>query len=101
LHPGSDLTVGRSTRFLQKKDQALCPPLITGFDELSSGQQLDLAALKGLTSGKPPATSTIIACNPGDLPCLIDMDETDPAAYKRLIFLPARAGLAVDHGIQA
>ena len=99
LHPGSDLTVG--TRFLQTRDQAVCLPLITAFDELSRGQKLDLAALKGLTSGRPPAPCVVIACNPGDLPCLADLVETDPAAYGRLVFLPARACLAARSGVHA
>lgn len=89
------------TRFFGTRDQALCPPLIAAFDELSSGQQLDLAALKRLTSGRPPASSVVIACNPGDLPPLADLVETDPAAYGRLVFLPARAGLAARSRVHA
>jgi hypothetical protein len=86
---------------MQMREAALHVPLVEAFDELNStelqqgptnrAQQLDLAAMKVLTSGKPPCNCVLVACNPCNLPCLQKLCTCDPAAYNRLAFLPARS----------
>ena len=89
--PGDTLSIGRSHSYMRSRMAATHPPLLQAFDELpGQQQQLDLAAVKVLTSGKPPSPGLVIACNPQNLPCLDALCSSDPAAFERLVFLPAR-----------
>ena len=89
--PGEHLCVGRAHGYLSKRAAASYTPLLECFDELSGAvKPIDLASLKVLTSGQPPACCMWIASNADNIPSLQSLHEHDPAALQRLIFLPAR-----------
>jgi hypothetical protein len=72
------------------------PPLVELFDEISgssSKSTLDLGSIKYMTRGQPPSAMFWLACNAANLPPLQALQQTDPAAYNRLVFLPARQTL--------
>jgi hypothetical protein len=66
------------------------------FDEISgsaSKSTLDLGSIKFMTRGQPPSAMFWLACNAANLPPLQALQASDPAAYNRLVFLPARQNL--------
>jgi hypothetical protein len=72
------------------------PPLVDLFDEVSgsaSKSTLDLGSIKYMTRGQPPGAIFWLACNAANLPPLQALQVSDPAAYNRLVFLPARQTL--------
>ena len=85
-----------------------CSPLpFPGFDELAQTMHgprehtLSLAAIKTLTSGRPPCPLIWLSCNPENLPYLQKVVATDPAAFNRLVFLPAHPLAIKDSQIHA
>ena len=104
---GDCLTTTHARAHLNTRSTALVMPLIEGFDELAQEMHgprehtLSLAAVKTLTSGRPPCTLIWLSCNPENLPYLQKVAATDPAAFNRLVFLPAHQLAIKDSRIHA
>jgi hypothetical protein len=96
VSPGDGLTVGQSSSYMKRNSTHVHQLAVEAFDELSSSssasKQLDVAALKYMTSGSLGSSNLMfMCCNLSNLPDLRTLSMTDPACFNRFCMLLDRA----------